>query len=30
MDDSIGAKKVNAQCTLFREYIKAGSGEGYN
>ncbi|KAA0050847.1 histidine-containing phosphotransfer protein 4-like [Cucumis melo var. makuwa] len=25
---SIGAKKVNAQCTLFREYIKAGSGEG--
>ncbi|XP_022153641.1 histidine-containing phosphotransfer protein 4-like isoform X2 [Momordica charantia] len=25
---SIGAKRVKAQCTLFREYCKAGSGEG--
>ncbi|XP_022979253.1 histidine-containing phosphotransfer protein 4-like [Cucurbita maxima] len=25
---SIGARKVKAQCTLFREYCKSGSGEG--
>ncbi|KAH8520921.1 hypothetical protein H0E87_002107 [Populus deltoides] len=25
---SIGAKKVKAECTLFREYCKAGNGEG--
>ncbi|XP_022997871.1 histidine-containing phosphotransfer protein 4-like isoform X2 [Cucurbita maxima] len=25
---SIGAKKVKDQCTLFREYCTAGSGEG--
>ncbi|KAJ8773461.1 hypothetical protein K2173_004291 [Erythroxylum novogranatense] len=25
---SIGAKKVKAECTLFREYCRAGNGEG--
>ncbi|EOY26928.1 Signal transduction histidine kinase [Theobroma cacao] len=25
---SIGAKKVKAECTLFREYCKSGNGEG--
>ncbi|KAL6334999.1 hypothetical protein AAG906_023804 [Vitis piasezkii] len=25
---SIGAKKVKGECTLFREYCKAGNGEG--